>query len=273
MPIRRIMLALGVVLVVLGVFVTILRAPGTLSSARPFDFDINWVSAHRLFEGRQLYDSAGSRAEAEALLGPSMRDTYRGPFTSFIGLPVVALLHAPLALLEHDDALALFRLLSAVGMVAALALVARTLTPGFRLAGFAVGFGALLLNEAALWTLGIGQANALVMLGFAVAIWASERERWRLAGIGVGVAAALKLSPALFLVYFALRGKWRAGTLGRGNRPRALGGIRRGRTAAAISSSGSSRCFRRCPRGRCTRGTSRSSCGWRGWSPVPAIWG
>ena len=96
MSIRRIMLGIGVTLVVLGVFVTVLRAPSTLHAARPFDFDINWVSAHRLFEGRQLYDSASSRAEAEALLGPSMRDTYRGPFTSFIGLPVVALFHAPL---------------------------------------------------------------------------------------------------------------------------------------------------------------------------------
>ena len=77
------------------------------------------------------------------------------------------------------------------------------------MAGLAIGLGALLLCEPALWTLGIGQANGLVMLGFAVAIWASQRGRWRLAGVGIGVAAALKLSPVLVLVYLALRGSRR----------------------------------------------------------------
>jgi alpha-1,2-mannosyltransferase len=212
----RIVLGVGVILVALGLFVTAARASSTLSASRPFDFDVNWVAAHRLIEGRPLYDTVRSRAEAETLVGPEMRDAYRDPFTSYIGLPVVALVHAPFAFLNHDDALRAFRLLSAVGMLAALALVARTLTPGSRLAGFAVGFGVLLLSEPALWTLGIGQGNALVMGGFAVAIWASERGRWRLAGMGAGLAAALKLSPALFLVYFALRGKWRAARWGAG---------------------------------------------------------
>jgi alpha-1,2-mannosyltransferase len=266
------MLGVGITLVALGVFVTVLGAPSTLGSARPFDFDINWVSAHRLLEGRHLYDSASSRAEAVALIGPSMRDTYRGPFTSFIDLPVVALLHAPFTRLEHDDALAVFRLLSAAGMVAALALVARTLTPGFRLAGFAIGLGALLINEAALWTLGIGQANALVMLGFAVAIWASERERWRLAGVGAGVAAALKLSPVLFLVYFALRGKWRAARWGAGTvlvlcaasavvgRPGDLVVWVR-QVLPPVSS------------GTLYTGTSRLSRGWLARSREPTVWG
>jgi alpha-1,2-mannosyltransferase len=187
-----------------------------LRDSRPFDFDINWVAGHRLVDCNRLYDTAASRAEAVRLLGPSMRDTFRDPFTSFVGLPVVALVHAPFSLLHHDDALALFRLLSAIAMVGALALVARTLAPGSRLAGLAIGLGALLLCEPALWTLGIGQANGLVMLGFAVAIWASQRGRWRLAGVGIGVAAALKLSPVLVLVYLALRGKWRAARWGAG---------------------------------------------------------
>ena len=143
------------------------RRPRRSATSRPFDFNIDWVAGHRLVDGDRLYDAAASRGEAVRLLGPSIRDTFRDPFTSFVGLPVVTLVHAPFSLLRHDDALALFRLLSAVAMVGALALVARTLAPGSRLAGLAIGLGALLLCEPALWTLGIGQANGLVMLGFA----------------------------------------------------------------------------------------------------------
>ena len=72
------------------------------------------------------------------------------------------------------------------------------------MAGLAIGLGVWLLCEPALWTLGIGQANGLVMLGFVV-LGVNQRGRWRLAGVGIGVAAALKLSPVLVLVYVALR--------------------------------------------------------------------
>ena len=198
------------VVLVAGAIVAGTRVTSTLERARPFDFDINWVAAHRLVEGRTLYDPIASRAEAERLVGRRMEIAYSTPFSSYIGLPVVALAHVPLTPFDHETALALFRITSVLAMIGALALVARLLPAGWRGGGFAFGAGALLLCEPALWTLGIGQGNAFVMLGLAVAMWGSARGRWRTAGIGCGAAAALKASPALLLVYLALRGQWRA---------------------------------------------------------------
>ena len=198
------------VVLAVGAIVAATRVSSTLERSRPFDFDINWVAAHRLVEHRPLYDPIASREEAERLVGRRMEIAYGTPFSSYIGLPVVALAHVPLTPFDHDTALALFRVASVIAMVGALALVARVLPAGWRGAGFAFGAGALLLCEPALWTLGIGQGNAFVMLGLAVAMWASARDRWRTAGIGCGAAAALKASPALLLVYLALRGQWRA---------------------------------------------------------------
>ena len=201
---------MAVVVLAAGALFGATRVASTLERSRPFDFDINWVAAHRLVEGRPLYDPVASRAEAERLVGRRMGIAYATPFSSYIGLPVVALAHVPLTPFDHETALALFRIASVVAMIAALALVARLLPPAWRSAGFAFGLGALLLCEPALWTLGIGQGNAFVMLGLAVAMWGSARGRWRTAGIGCGVAAALKASPALLLVYLALRAQWRA---------------------------------------------------------------
>ena len=201
---------MAVLVLAAGAIVAMTCVSSTLERSRPFDFDINWVAAHRLVEGRALYDPIASRAEAERLVGRRMEIAYSTPFSSYIGLPAVALAHVPFTPFDHETALALFRVLSALAMVGALALVARVLPAGWRGAGFAFGAGALLLCEPALWTLGIGQGNAFVMLGLAVAMWASTRGRWRTAGIGCGAAAVLKASPALLLVYLAVRGQWRA---------------------------------------------------------------
>jgi alpha-1,2-mannosyltransferase len=198
------------VVLLVGAIVAATRVTSTLERSRSFDFDINWVAAHRLVEQRPLYDPVASRAEAERLVGRRMQIAYSTPFSSYIGLPAVALAHVPLTPFDHDTALALFRIASVFAMLGALALVGRVLPAGWRGAGFAFGAGALLLCEPALWTLGIGQGNAFVMLGLALAMWGSARGQWRTAGIGCGAAAVLKASPALLLVYLALRGQWRA---------------------------------------------------------------
>lgn len=198
------------VVLLAGAIVAATRVASTLERSRPFDFDINWVAAHRLVEGRTLYDPVASRAEAEQLVGRRMEIAYSTPFSSYVGLPVVALAHVPLTPFDHDTALALFRIASVLAMFGAVALVARVLPAGWRGAGFAFGAGALLLCEPALWTLGIGQGNGFVMIGLALAMWGSARGQWRTVGIGCGVAAVLKASPALLLVYLALRGQWRA---------------------------------------------------------------
>src|SRR5438046_7074460 len=115
----------AVVVLAAGALFGATRVASTLERSRPFDFDINWVAAHRLVEGRPLYDPVASRAEAERLVGRRMGIAYATPFSSYIGLPVVALAHVPLTPFDHETALALFRIASVVAMIAALALVAR----------------------------------------------------------------------------------------------------------------------------------------------------
>src|SRR4029453_2186947 len=180
----KVAVRIAAVVLVAGAIVAATRVPSTLERSRPFDFDINWVAAHRLVEGRTLYDPVASRAEAERLVGRRMEIAYSTPFSSYIGLPVVALAHVPLTPFDHETALALFRIASVLAMFGAIALVARLLPAGWRATGCVFGAGVLLLCEPAVWTLGMGQGNAFVMLGRAVAMWGSARDRWRTAGIG-----------------------------------------------------------------------------------------
>jgi hypothetical protein len=207
---RRVLLALGIVLLAWGSWSLVAGDHRGATDPFAFDFDVNWVAAHRLVDHQSLYDADASRAEAVHLVGPRMRFFYDSPFSSYIGPPATALVHAPLLLVDQADALALFRALAAIGMLGALALTARSLTPGSRLPAFLVGLGALPLLSATWRTLQLGQAHELVLLGLALGVWGAARRRWVATGIGLGLATALKLSPILLVLYLALHRKWRS---------------------------------------------------------------
>ena len=207
---HRVILALGIVLVSLGACTTLTEDRSIATDPFAFDFNVNWVAAQRLVHHDALYDAAASRVEAIRDVSPRMRFFYDSQFDSYIGPPVTALLHAPLLLLDHDTALALFRLLALLGMVLAILITAHTLARRQRLPAALVGIGGLLLFGGTLRTFQLGQGHELVMLGVAVGIWGVANERWAVAGVGLGLAAVLKLSPALLLVYLLLQRKWRA---------------------------------------------------------------
>jgi hypothetical protein len=211
-------LALGVLLTIVGLYVFCVGSVSRVAwSSYPYDFNVNWIAAHRLVDGQAIYDRTASTAQAVASLGPTMGRGVNGPFVSFIGPPSTALLHVPFLALSHRMAVLWFRLIAVVGIIGSLALTSRVLPRGARLGGFLLGLGAALASFPLAHTIALGQGHEFVMLGLALGTWGSARRRWGVAGIGLGVAAVLKVSPALLVVYLVARGHrrpawWAAGT-------------------------------------------------------------
>jgi alpha-1,2-mannosyltransferase len=196
-----------VVLVVLGsVNLVVSGRAGRAMHWWAVDFDINMVAARRLVDGQPLYDAAAARREGARLYGSAMLRTGRGLFSSFIGPPTTALAHVPFLAFSSGTALALFRLLAALGMVGAVVLAACSLERPARVPAALVGVGVLLVGFPFVKTLVLGQANELVMLAIALGMWGATRGHWRVVGVGFGIATLLKVSPGLFLIYLAVRG-------------------------------------------------------------------
>ncbi len=187
------------------------------SSSWPLDFDINIVAAQRLVDRQPIYDRDASRADGIAAIGPQMKRTSHGPYSSYIGSPPIALTHVPFLAFDHDTGAKLFRFASLIEMLAALVLAAWALSPPARLPALLFGAGALFWGFPVIKSIALGQSNGLVMLGLALGVWGIARERWAVAGIGLGLATVLKVSPVLLVVYLLIRGRrkpvwWAAGT-------------------------------------------------------------
>jgi alpha-1,2-mannosyltransferase len=207
---RRVLVALGAVLLVLGIFDFAHENRIHYTNDWPVDYDINWVAARRLLDRQPLYDRDAARAEGVRLLGRDMHKTGRSAFSSYIGSPPVALTHVPFLALDHDTGARLFRMLSFVEMIGALLLTAWALSPPARAPAALFGLAAFFWGFPMVKSLSLGQGTGLVALSLAAGIWAASRERWGLAGVGLGVATVLKISPVLLVVYLLLRGKRRA---------------------------------------------------------------
>jgi alpha-1,2-mannosyltransferase len=92
-------------------------------------------------------------------------------------------------------------------MIGAIVLVAWSLTPAARMPAALCGMSALFWGFPMVKSIGMGQANGVLMLALALAVWGAAGERWGVVGVALGVAAALKLTPVLLLVYLFLRGR------------------------------------------------------------------
>jgi hypothetical protein len=209
--VRRALLIAGALLLVAGLFDAASGhrwSPAT--TTWPVDFDINVVAARRLVDRAPLYDPVAARKEAMRTISPSMRLTGRDPFSSYLGLPAVALTHVPFLAFGHRGAVTWFRLFTLLEMIAAVVLCAHALSRRARAPALLAGLGALLWCDPIVRSLGLGQGNGLVMLALALAIWGASRNRWGVVGVGLGVATVLKVSPVLLVVYLLLRGRRRA---------------------------------------------------------------
>ncbi len=208
---RGVFVVIGVLAVCVGIGNVVKYDWRSLVAAEdPYDFDLNWVAAHRLVAREPLYDRAASRADGVRLIGPEMRETNQGPFSSYIGLPATALLYTPFTALDSRPAAQAFRLVDALGIFIALLITLFALPSQSRLPAGLIGTGAMLVSIPVLRSISLGQVDGFLMIGLALALVGVAHERWGLAGIGLGVATLLKFSPILLIVYLALRRKWRA---------------------------------------------------------------
>jgi hypothetical protein len=209
---RRALLLVGIVVFLTGGF-SLLRSGDLPEAGRSWslDYDLNWVAARRLVDHEDLYDRAAARAEGVRRVGPEMRETSRDAFSSYIGSPAVALLHAPFLAFDHDTGAQVFRVLGLLEIVAAIVLAAFALPATSRLPATLIGLGALCWGFPLIKSYALGQGNGMIMLGLAAAVWAAPRERWGLAGVGLGVATVLKISPVLLVAYLVLRGRRKVG--------------------------------------------------------------
>lgn len=217
---RRLFLGGGAVLFALGMLVALFGSTSVAArQAMPIDFNVNWTAAQRLVDHRPLYDRHASHTEAVAEIGDEMRVQDDCLFCGFVGPPATALLHATFLPLGHDGAVAWFRVLAVLGMIAAVVVTARVLPSASRLPATLLGLGALLVSFPLANTIDVGQGNEFVMLGIAFGIYGAMRRRWAVCGIGLGVATILKVSPVLLVIYLVARGRrlpalWAAGTVG-----------------------------------------------------------
>jgi alpha-1,2-mannosyltransferase len=207
---RFVVLVVGAVLTATGL-VHCLAGGATTAVTRSwaFDFDLNFVAAQRLVDREPLYDADAARKEGVRDVGTRMEETGHDQLSRYIGLPPVALSHVPFLLFGADHAAQWFRLVSLLGMIAAVLLTAWSLSPPARAPAALVGFGVLLWAFPLVRALALGQGTGMVMLALAAGIWGSARERWGVAGVGFGIATVLKVSPVLFVAYLLLRGHHR----------------------------------------------------------------
>ncbi|WP_089009000.1 glycosyltransferase 87 family protein [Micromonospora viridifaciens] len=127
--------------------------------------------------------------------------------------PFAALLLRPFALLPLGVAVAVFTVLTLIGLVVTtrwlvLPVVERHGLP--RLFAVTVAVLLVLAVESTRETLTFGQINMLlVVLILTDLLFAVPGER-RWAGVGVGLATALKLFPGIFILYLLATRRWRA---------------------------------------------------------------
>lgn len=161
------------------------------------------------FDFASFYNAAALSVHGE---GSRVYDTFfsyvpgASPVPMFFLYPApVALLLAPLGFFSFQTAFALFQLLSHAALWGALGVWGRERPDDQRLAGFLLVF----LFLPVLYSLQIGQAEALVLLALvgAAALHASGREAW--AGLCLAIAICLKLFLLFLLVYLLLRRAWR----------------------------------------------------------------
>ncbi len=78
------------------------------------------------------------------------------------------------------------------------------------LVALAVTCAIFFISRPALWTLGNGQINFLVLLPLAAIPWLTRHGHERWVGIAVALAIMLKLTPIVLLAYLILRRRWQA---------------------------------------------------------------
>jgi hypothetical protein len=204
---RRSELALGLLIVLLGVagfsFAKAFRPPEGYVG----DFTQDWLSARDYLEGRPAYGD----------LLDSVRRHLGEPPPGYLRWnahpPGSVVLVLPLARLSHVEAffiwnIATFTLFAIAIWIAAMELGVR---PVWKAAAIAAGVCAVGATCYPLsHQVSLGQFNCLLAFLITLAWMADRRGYWWLAGVAVGIAMAIKLFPGFLLLYFLVTRKWRS---------------------------------------------------------------
>jgi hypothetical protein len=170
-------------------------------------YGIVWWNSIGAFPGDTLtYYLAGLRLDSgHALYDLQAGDVwlYSHPELPLMGPPLIAVLWRPLAAFPAGSGMIIW--LVAMNFLAVLAVAYALL--GTR--GWA-GLLVLPLVPALTLLMGVGNLDAMVLIGLfaAWALLASGRDRS--AGVLIGFLASLKLTPAVLIVWLVVSGKWRA---------------------------------------------------------------
>ncbi len=172
------------------------------------DFYQEWGSARNRFEGLPVYTPHEITVERYFGLQTDTRDPYF--IKENAHPPPAVLLGLPFALLDFQDALVLWNLLSLALFAGSVWLILGTLRVTVSSWQLLLVFCLLLLCYPLVQQMVQGQMNLLLLFLVTLA-WRADRTGHLLAaGVWTGAAAAFKIFPAFLFLYFVLLGKWRA---------------------------------------------------------------
>jgi hypothetical protein len=192
-------------------FVYFSLAVGLQCARRPaWDFAVNWSAAQGLRRGLSLYDPAGQRPLALALVGPWMGSLFDEPLRSYTNPPSTSLVFLPFTVLSFPAALALFRVVSLAAFAAGILAAAACLPAEGRRRGRLVGFLGLFVMAPAAFSIRLGQVDGFIVATLGLCLLAQSRGHFGIAGLFAGVAGLLKISPFWMVAYLLLLRRWRA---------------------------------------------------------------
>ena len=175
------------------VIVVVLAVRGWKRAADSNDFGVFHKAGHAVATGSSPYE----------IVHEESRD--------YIYPPTLAILVAPLGLLPHDVAAALWIVGMFVALGVSFVMLLRLVRPLDRREGWWIGVTALLIAGRAIDSeMANGQANHLVLLGLVLGVVALVANRPAWGGAAFAAAAAFKLSPGLFAVWLLATRRWRA---------------------------------------------------------------
>lgn len=156
-----------------------------------------------------VYLAAGQRLNAgHHLYSLSPGDTPVGlkpPYWTvpLLSPPPIAVVFRPLAMLPGDSGAYVWWVGTMTAMAASILLLARRVP-------LATGLAVLALCVPIAYEIGVGNVNALLLLGTLATWWLIRDERDRPAGAVVAVMTAIKLSPAVLAMWLVSQRRWRA---------------------------------------------------------------
>lgn len=197
-------------------WVLLFQGGDLLRSLRPtgdagVDFFQDWVSAKNYLNRLPVYEEL--KHGIERYLGRKVEEDGRKLIDVCVVVnahpPTSILMFVPFALLNYEDALFAWNVVSLIAIGLSCWLILRGLEVSPTAWSLLPLLTLLLLFSPFRKQLALGQFNALLLL-LLVCLWRAERSGWEAtAGLLLGVATAVKLYPGFFFVFFLLQRRWR----------------------------------------------------------------